>query len=161
MDDLNFDETTSSGKSFFTHLPAPLTTALLFAIPFIIVDFFNYYSAGLAQTVSFPILVILYAACGAVAVKLADLKGSGSARGFVTGASAGLLLWVVSTLVNTIIGLIMGTLSMGGTLLLGIPYLCLCAPLQLLGGSVTAGLGGMVYRMFRKPPAADLGEFYG
>jgi len=156
----DYEPKLSGAGSFFSSIPPSILAALIFAIPFIAVDFFNYYSAGSALVLSLPILAILYAASGALAGFLATKQGK-TATGFpLTGALAGLSLWLTSTVVNTIIGLIIGTASLGFTLLLGIPYLCLCAPFQLIGGGLMGALGGFIYGLFHRgdSPSDSYGE---
>jgi hypothetical protein len=148
----------SPKKNFFSSIPPFILAPLIFALPFIAVDFFNYYSAGTALAISLPILAILYAGCGALAVFFATKRGTGMAHPMV-GALAGLLLWLISTVVNTVISLILGTASLGMTLLLGIPYLCLCAPLQLVGGGLMGALGGFLLGLFHK--GSSSGDTYG
>lgn len=146
MDDLNFDSDFQP-KNWFTRIPVPLRAALVFAIPFILVDIWNYFSAGVAQVLSWPVMVLIYAGCGALAGKFATDSGSSGKMG-VTGASAGMLLWLISTVVNVIISLVAGTASLGGTLLLGVPYLCICAPIQLIAGGLAGALGAWLYNKF-------------
>lgn len=130
---------------FFGNLPPIIRAAAICAIPFIVADFFNYYSAGTALVLSLPILALIYAGCGALASKFELEEGGLVSGALYTGAKAGLTLWLTSTIVNTLISLIIGAASFGATLVLGIPYLCLCAPLQLLGGGLMGALGGFVY----------------
>jgi len=149
----------SSGKKFFTSVPPYFLAPLIFAIPFIAVDFFNYYSAGSALILSLPILALMYAGCGALAGYFGARQGKASSGFPLIGALAGLSLWLASTIVNTIIGLIIGTASLGFTLLLGVPYLCLCAPLQLIGGGLMGALGGFLIGLTHKGESTD--EYYG
>lgn len=148
---------------FLSNLPPSILAALIFALPFMAIDFFNYYSVGTALALSTPVLAILYAACGALAGKLALDRGGSAPNYLVIGATAGIILWLVSTVINTIISLIIGTASLGTTLLLGIPYLCLCAPLQFIGGGLMGAFGGFIYSIFHKDSDADSGggDYYG
>ena len=130
---------------FLGNLPPVIRAAAICAIPFIVADFFNYYSAGTALVLSLPILALIYAGCGALASKFEIEEGSSVSGALYTGAKAGLTLWLTSTIVNTIISLIIGAATLGATLILGVPYLCLCAPLQLLGGGIMGALGGFIY----------------
>lgn len=159
MDDYYLDEGSSG---FWSGLPPSIRAAALLAIPFIVADFFNYYSAGTALVISFPLLALMYAACGALACKFAADQGRDSSEFAFLGATAGLALWAVSLVVNTVISLILGTLSLGTTLLLGLPYLCLCAPVQLIGGGLLGALGGFIYgRFFRTGGSSGDGWDYG
>ena len=124
--------------------PSQVKAALIFTLPFIIVDFFNYYSAGTALAISCPILFLLYAGCGALATRFSSSQGARATNSPVVGAAAGALLWLISTIVNTIISLILGTASLGSTLILGIPYIICCAPLSLFMGAFAGGAGAMM-----------------
>ena len=135
-------------KSFFSSLPPGIAAALILAVPFMVVDFFNYYTAGTALIFSGPVLALIYTACGALAAYLAGQRGHRSGEFAYTGAMAGLSLWLASTIVNTIVSLVIGAASLGATLLVGIPYLCLCAPIQLLMGGLLGMLGGFLYKKF-------------
>lgn len=133
----------SGSTSWYGRIPPSLLAALIFAIPFMIVDFFNYYSAGTALALALPIQFVLYVGVGALAGKFTASRGSNN---FIkNGAIAGISLWLISTVVNTIIALIVGAASLGSTLLLGLPYLCLCAPFGLIGSLLVGGLGGVIY----------------
>jgi len=153
----------SSVSNFFFRLPSFFLAPIILSVPFIVVDFFNYYSAGTALAFSTPVLAILYAACGALAGKLAADREGSNPNFVVIGATAGIALWLASTVVNTIISLIVGAASLGTTLLLGIPYLCLCAPLQFIGGGLMGAFGGFIYSLFHKGSDVNLGggDYYG
>ena len=162
----DYDDTDSSisrGRSFFSSMPPYVLAALIFALPFMVVDFFNYYTAGSALVLSTPVLAILYAACGFLTGKLAAGRDGSAPNFLVIGAIAAVLLWLLSTVINTIISLIVGAASLGTTLLLGIPYLCLCAPLQLIGGGLMGGLGGFIYSLLHKgsDKESEAGDYYG
>jgi hypothetical protein len=147
MSDNNFDADFKE-KGFGLSIHPSILAALIFALPFIAVDFFNYYSAGTALALSLPVLALMYAGCGALATFFAIKQGRLSMGFPLIGALAGLMLWFVSTLVNTILSLILGTASVGLTLLLGIPYLCICAPIQLIGSGLMGALGGFLLGLF-------------
>ncbi len=131
----------------FTTLPPNLRAAALFAVPFIAVDFFNYFSAGTALVISLPILALLYAGCGMLGAKFARESGGGVSSAY-TGALTGLTLWAISLAVNVVIGLILGTLTLGATLFASVPYLCLCGPFQLIGGGLMGAAGGWLYQYY-------------
>jgi hypothetical protein len=133
---------------YFRAIPLVPRAVLAFVFPFIFVDFWNYYSAGTALLLSAPILALLYAGCGALAAKFASDQSD--TRFAYTGAAAGALLWLASTLVNTAIGLVIGTASLGATLLLGVPYLCFCAPGNLILGALAGALGGAIFSWFHR-----------
>jgi len=133
---------------FFSRLSPASKAALIFAVPFTAADFFNYYSAGTSLIISLPVQIILYIACGALAAYFASNLGEYSTNLFAVGAKAGFTLWLISTVVNTILALIFGALTFGGALLLGLPYLCLCAPVQAIGGILMGGMGGFILGLF-------------
>jgi hypothetical protein len=150
-----FDDDSSSVPVGIGGWPAQVRAALIFTVPFGIVDFFNYFSAGAAFVFSCPLLFLLYAGCGALASWFSSShSGGGSAIG--VGAMAGALLWLISTIVNTIISLILGTASLGATLILGIPYVLLCAPLSLFMGAIAGAVGALVMSaIFGRRQAAE------
>lgn len=138
----DYDDAPSSRWSRF---PPQLRAALLVSIPFIVADFFNYYTAGGALALSLPILGLLYLGCGALAAKFAADDGRGDL--VFTGATSALIMWLISLVVNGIIALFPGLVSFGASLLLGLPYMCLCGPFQLIGGALVGALGGGLYRL--------------
>ena len=148
MDDYYGGEDLGGALGFWAGLPPGVRAVTLFAIPFIAVDIFNYFSAGAALVLSLPILTLMYAGCGALGAKFAGDDGRDSSEFPFLGATAGLSLWLTSTVVNTVVSLIVGTATLGSTLLLGVPYLCLCAPFQLIGGGLMGALGGFLYGRF-------------
>ncbi|MBN1874683.1 MAG: hypothetical protein JXA33_10670 [Anaerolineae bacterium] len=148
-------------KSFWKQLPPSVRAALSFALPFILADFFNYYSAGTALAISLPLLIILYIACGALSGKFSADDGRPSSEYLRSGALAGLTLWLLSTVTNTLLSLIVGTLSLGITLVMGVPYLCLCAPVQLIGGGLFGGLGGLLFGRFFGGQISDEPDTWG
>ena len=156
MAGFDFDSEYASGRSSWQRLPPAVQAALVFALPFIVADFFNYYSAGTALIISFPILVLFYTGCGALTCHFAAAAGQTHSNAYL-GATGGLLLWLASTVVNTVIGLVVGTVSLGATLLLGLPYLCLCAPVQLIGGGLFGAFGGLLYGWVigKRPASGD------
>jgi hypothetical protein len=135
-------------KPFYSSLPPGILAALILAVPFMVIDFFNYYTAGTVLVFSGPILALIYIGCGALAAYLSGRRGHRSTEFVYTGATAGLSLWLASTIVNTVVSLVIGAASLGVTLLFGIPYLCLCAPFQLVLGGVLGMLGGFLYKKF-------------
>jgi len=139
------DDYTESLSSPWRRLAPQLRAALLVSIPFIAADFFNYYSAGTALILSLPVLGLLFLGCGALAAKFAADDGRGDL--VFAGATSAFILWLISLLVNGIIALIPGLISFGTTLLLGVPYICLCGPFQLIGGALMGTLGGWLYKL--------------
>jgi hypothetical protein len=140
------DDLNSTPRSGWTRLPPQLRAALLVSLPFIAADFFNYYSAGTALALSLPILAALFLACGALAARFA--RAGGRSDVLFVGATSAFILWGISLLVNGIIALIPGLLSFGTTFLLGLPYICLCGPFQLIGGGLMGALGAWLYSFF-------------
>lgn len=159
MSDYFGDEDFGGALGFWEGLPPGVRAATLFAIPFTAVDILNYFSAGTALVLSLPVLALMYAGCGALGARYAGDDGYDSSEFPFVGATAGLSLWFTSTIVNTAISLIVGTATLGATLLLGLPYLCLCAPAQLVGGGLLGALGGVVYRLLGGG-GRDLDDYY-
>ena len=93
---------------WFTGIHPVARAAIMFALPFIAVDFFNYYSAGTALVISGPILAIMYAACGALAAKFAAGPDMVTGDYVKTGALAGLTLALQNTKLIALSGLITG-----------------------------------------------------
>ena len=150
-----FDSDFESTGRGLSNWPPPLKAALIFTIPFVIVDFFNYYSAGTALAISCPILFLLYAGCGILTAKFSTDDEFSSPNYFLVGGTAGAILWLFSTIINTLIGVALGTLSLGTTLLLGLPYLCLCTPAFLLMGAITGGVGAVIYSSIFQGNSSD------
>lgn len=142
----NDDDPNDDRPTGWRRLPPQLRAALLISVPFIAADFFNYYSAGTALAISLPILALMFLAGGALAAKFA--ADDGRADLIYVGALSAFLLWLISLLVNGIIALFAGLASFGASLLLGVPYICLCGPFQLVGGGLVGALGAWLYRYF-------------
>lgn len=105
------------------NLPPNIKSDLIFLLPFIFVDFFNYYySAGAALVISGPIMLLLYLGGGALCGFFALGQGRATSELVVLGAITGAGLWLVSTIVNALIGIVLGTVSLGATLFLGNVY---------------------------------------
>lgn len=132
--------------SGFGRVPPHLRAALLVGLPFVAADFFNYYSAGSALIVSLPILALMFLASGALAAKFAADDGRSDL--IYVGALSALFLWLISLIINGIIALFAGLASFGVTLLLGVPYICFCAPFQLVVGGMVSALGAWLYGRF-------------
>jgi hypothetical protein len=96
-------------------------------------------------------MFIIYLGSGALCSHFAFHQGRTLSEMPALGAVSGAGLWLASTVVNTVIGLFLGTVSLGATFLLGIPYLCLCAPFNLIGGALVGALGAWLYSLFAKP----------
>jgi len=134
-----------SSMSGWSNLSPNLKSDLIFLLPFIFVDFFNYYSAGAALIISGPIMLLLYLGSGALCSFFALRQGRNTSELAALGAVTGAGLWLVSTIVNALVGVIVGTASLGATLLLGVPYLCLCAPINLIGGAIAGAIGAWLF----------------
>lgn len=154
-----FNDFTENTSGFLSGFSPTVRAAVFFAIPFIIADFFNYFSAGTALIITFPLLMIFYCGCGALAAKFSNESGAAGTPAY-SGAIAGLWLWGVSLGVNTIIGLVLGTVTLGATLLLGLPYICICGPIQLIGGALLGAFGGFLYGMFGGKGAGPNNDSY-
>lgn len=123
--------------------------AILFAIPFTIIDATHYLTAGTALIFSFPLLVLIYLLCGVLAAKIAHQEELEIKMLPGTGRSAGMRLWLTSTVINTSISVLLGFTSLGLTLLGGAFYLCLFAPLHALGSALVGWLGGWLYQQYK------------
>ncbi len=120
--------------------------ALALALPYTIVDAVHYYTAGAAMAFSLPVLIILYLLCGGLAARLAQRKGRQANTLPRIGLGAGIRLWLISTVINSLAAVIIGGASFGLTLALGVPYLLLCAPVFLVGGGLCGWSGAYLYR---------------
>lgn len=138
------DDLDVRSRSAWGRLPPQFRAALLVSIPYIAADFFNYYSAGTALALSLPILALLFLAAGALAAKFATADGRHDM--VFVGATSAFIIWAISLVINGVIALIPGLMSFGATLLLGLPYVCLCGPFQLIGGVLMGALGGQLYK---------------
>lgn len=141
-----FDSLSETRIAFFLRSLSPSTrAALALALPFTLVDSLHYLSAGTALAFSLPVLLLIYLGCGMLA-GLFTRSGSGVGSG--SGAWAGAKLWLISTLANIFVGLLAGALSLGATLLLGVPYLLLCAPVSLVLGALAGAAGEALFGWF-------------
>ena len=136
-------------RLFYSFTPASRAVISL-AIPFTIVDAIHYYTAGTALIFSFPILVLIYLYCGAKAARLAYVENQDIDSLAHIGRSAGLRLWLTSTVINTFIAVIMGFASLGFTLLGGAVHLCLFAPFHALASGLLGWLGAKLFQQYYK-----------
>jgi len=136
-------------RLFYSFTPAS-RAVIIFAIPFTLVDAIHYFTAGTALIFSFPILVLIYLYCGAQGAKLAFLDNQDLDTLPRVGRSAGLRLWLTSTVINTLLAVILGFASFGFTLLGGAAYLCIFAPLHALGSALLGWLGAWLYQQYHK-----------
>jgi len=140
-----------------SRLPAGVKAALIFGLPFIAINAFNIFSVGSGLVISLPVEILLYTVCGLLAGKFAADQGRSGRELSLSGTTAGVCLWGFSTLVNLILNLIAGGLTFGSMLIFGIPYMCLCAPVELVGGGLAGTLGGFLYGVIsgKKSPPDD------
>jgi hypothetical protein len=138
--EMNKSNGSSISRLFFSFTPAS-RAVILFAVPFTLVDALHYYTAGTALIFSLPIVIIIYLYCGAQAAKFAHLDGQDLEALPRIGRSAGLRLWLTSTVINTLLAIILGFASFGFSLLGGAAYLCLFAPLHAIGSALVGWLG--------------------
>jgi len=147
-------QTSSMYRLYKSFTPAS-RAAILFAIPFTVVDAVHYYTAGTALLFSLPLLVLIYLVCGWVAAVIASQEQVDLSKLPGTGRSAGLRLWLTSTVINTLLAVvILGFLSLGITMLSAAVYLCL-APLHALGSALMGWLGGWLYHQYVKRTGAS------
>lgn len=130
---------------FASFLPAS-RVALLLALPFTIVDAIHYFTAGTALAFSIPLLVVIYILCGSIAAQIAHREGKDLGSLPREGRSAALRLWLISTLINTLLSVILGFASLGATILSGTIYLCLLGPFHALGSAIAGWFGGWLYK---------------
>ena len=138
----------STFHNLFRSFTPSSRAAILFAVPFTLVDAIHYYTAGSALIFSFPLMGLIYLLCGALAAWLAHLDGQELGKLPAAGRSAGLRLWLTSTVINTLLALILGFASLGITLLGGAVYLCLFAPLHALGSALVGWVGAWIYQQY-------------
>jgi len=137
----------SRAATFFNSFSPSSKAALVFAIPFTIVDAVHYYTAGTAIVISFPVIILIYLACGVLAGKLTLQESNDFNYVYKNGAITGFKLWFLSTFINTVLGLIIGVASLGLFLLVSIPYLILCAPFNAAGGVLISYIGSYLYAL--------------
>lgn len=137
-------------QSWFVKLwqsfPTSTKAALTLALPYTLVDAVHYYTAGTALVFSLPILVIFYLLCGGLAARIARHEGKEEDVWSRIGLGAGIRLWAISTLFNSLVAIIMGSTSLGLTLVLSVPYIFLCAPFSLIGSGLSGWIGASMYR---------------
>ncbi len=143
MNDYDWGDGRTSRRAFSTW-PAPIRATVLVSIGLLILNVITFLSAGTAAPLSLPLLALVYLGCGALAARFSD-EDESAANPTVVGALAGLALWIVSFLVNTLLTLLLGAPSFGLSFLVGIPILCLCGPVELLAGAFMGSLGGFLY----------------
>lgn len=134
-----------AGNFFYSFSPAA-RAALVFVVPFTLLDALHYYTAGTAMVVSLPFVGLAYLLCGMLAARYALREEGAAARPARVGAVSGALLWLASTLINTGIHMvIVGLGTAGVTMFLGGWYLCLCGPVHALLAGLLGAMGGWLY----------------
>lgn len=141
----DFDEYRRAG--FGSNLPAPLRAALYVSVSLLILNAITFLSAGTSAALSLPLLGLVYLGCGALSARF-NAQGDEGLAPVIAGALAGGALWVISFIINALLTLLLGGFSFGIGLLVGIPYLCLCGPIELLLGTILGAFGGFVYGLF-------------
>lgn len=147
------EETSTANKSrkmarFIASFSPATRAAFVLVLPFALVDAIHYSTAGTAVIISLPVIALLYVCCGALAAHFSIRSDDEMKPLKKTGFRAGVTLWTFSTTINVVIGMIAGALSLGVTILLGIPYLILCGPVHLLFGGLAGMLGASIYFSF-------------
>ena len=146
MENISSDIRSSKFARLIGSFSPSTRAAALLALPFALVDAVHYYTAGTAIVVSLPLLALLYLACGALAAHFSTRTEGEGSEPKRTGFRAGITLWAFSTAINTLVSMVTGALSLGVTMLLGIPYLLLCGPVHALFGGLVALLGAAIYQ---------------
>lgn len=141
---------------FFARLSPPVRAAVIVSVVMLVLNLITFLTGGAGLALSLPLQLIVYGICGGLAAKF-NVDDQGSASHIVAGAISGLVLAGISFLVNVILTLILGAPSLGISLVVGVPYLCLCGPLQVIFGGLLASFGGFVYGLFagRNGPSSD------
>lgn len=143
----DFDDNPRRG-GFASGISGPLRAALFVSVGLLILNAITFLTAGTGAALSLPLLGLVYLSCGILAARLdADAESNRSA--VTAGAMGGAVLWVISFLTNLVLTLLLGAPSLGISLLVGIPYLCLCSPVELLLGAILGSFGGLIYGLFR------------
>ena len=149
-----------SGINRFWKSFAPSTqAAIALALPYTLVDAVHYFTAGSALVFSFPILIILFLWCGALAARFSSGDGYLAEQWPAYGFKAGITLWLISTLVNALIAVLVGVASLGLTVVLGVPYLLLCGPVFLVASGAGGWLGARGYAAIRQRIEPDVESY--
>lgn len=139
----DFDDDRRSG-GFGSNLPGPLRAALFVSIGLLILNVVTFLTAGTSAALSLPLLGLVYLGCGALSARFNAQDNEGRAP-VIAGAMGSGALWIISFVANALLTLLMGGLSLGVGFLIGVPYLCLCGPVELLLGAILGSFGGLVY----------------
>lgn len=132
------------GKLYHSFSPASRAVIWL-ALPFTLLDALHYYTAGAALIFSLPLLMLIYFLCGSLAARLECVEGAQSKDLPRIGQNAAVRLWLISTVINTLLAFVLGLTSLGITIVSSAFYLCL-APIHLAGSALIGRLGGWIYQ---------------
>lgn len=122
--------------------------AILLGLPYLLVDAIHYFTAGTALVFSWALLIFLFMYCGMLAAKIGYRTGIPSKELPRHGFLASSKLWVLSTILNSLVALLAGTASLGVTMLLSIPYLVLCTPFIFIVSGVCGWTGAILARSY-------------
>lgn len=142
----DFDDNRRRG-GFGLNLPGPLRAALFVSIGLLVLNLVTFLTAGAGAALSLPLLGLVYLGCGALSARFNAQDNEGRAP-VIAGAMAGGALWIISFVANILLTLLLGGFSLGIGFLIGVPYLCLCSPVELLLGAILGSFGGFVYGLF-------------
>jgi hypothetical protein len=145
-DYFDYDEN-GRGGGFASSLPGPLRAALFVSLVLLVLNVITFMTAGTSAALSLPLLGLVYLACGALSARF-NAQGNEGRAPVIAGAMAGGALWIISFVANILLTLLLGGFSLGVGFLIGIPYLCLCSPVELLLGAILGSFGGFVYGLF-------------
>ena len=129
--------------------------AILLTIPFTLVDAIHYYTAGTALVVSFPLVILVYLVCGITAGRMATRDDPTADKLFRVGGMAAFRLWLTSTVINVLISVLLGFVTVGATVVATTAYLCLSAPLHAMASWVIGGTGGWLHQEIRERTRPD------
>jgi hypothetical protein len=150
----NFHDTYIS-RLYRSFTPAS-RAAILFIIPFTVLESAHYLTAGSALIFSFPLVFLIYLLCGMLAAKIARQEGQDDSKLPSNGHSAALRLWLSSTVINLLISLLLGFTTLGISFIGGLIYLCLLGPLHALGSAITGWLGAWVYQQLANRSSTEI-----
>lgn len=116
------------------------------ALPFFLLDAVHYYTAGIGLVFSLPLLVLAYLGCGLLAAGFAHQEGRDAQTLPAVGRSAGFLLWLTSTMLNSLAAFFLGLASLGTVLLSSASHLCLFAIPHGIASMLVGWTGGWLYQ---------------
>jgi len=142
------------GGNWFSRLPAPVRAALLVVIGLLILNTITFITAGTGAAVSLPLMALVYLGCGVLGAAFGVDAHDGRTP-VVSGAMAGLTLWLFSFLIDILLTVLLSAPSLGVSLVVGVPYLCLCGPTELFIGAILGSFGGLLYGFFHDSGSDD------